>query len=170
MQRGYLWLHVHADGAVFGNGGIEGQPHAEFAKHDGDGSGIAAALQNRDWKLAAYQKAGFFTIGSDQVWLGQDLKQIAALQRLNQSAQVEVRPECKDVESIGNVERGGQVKVGAVDTRHWRSRGSGKLTGCNSTGRISRPGGNQIDRELAGRAPVKLGELDPQENLLFYGR
>src|SRR5260370_13690763 len=162
MQRGYLWLHVHADGAVFGNRGIEGQPHAEFAKHDGDGSGIAAALQNRDRKLAAYQKAGFFTIRSDQVWLGQDLKQIAALQRLNQSAQVEVRPECKDVESIGNVERGRQVEVGAVDTRDCSSGGSGELTSCNSAGRIRRPGGNQIDRELAGRASVELRELDPR--------
>src|SRR5438552_13274104 len=84
--------------------GVKGQPYAELAKHDGDGAGVSAALQHRDGKLTAHQEAGFLAIRRDEVWLGQDFEQTAALQRLDERGQIQVRPESKDRERIGNRE------------------------------------------------------------------
>src|SRR5258708_32709847 len=90
VERRYFRSDVQPNVIVFRDDGIEVQPYAKLPELDGDCSGVGAALQDRNRKLAAYQEAGFLAIGGNQVRLGQDLQKVAVLQRADQSAQVQV--------------------------------------------------------------------------------
>ncbi len=86
--------------------GVKVSRTPKFSKLDRDRAGIGASLQDRDGKFAAHQEAGFFAVGGDEIRLVQGLQHVALLQRLDQRAQVQIRPEGENIQGIRNAECG----------------------------------------------------------------
>ncbi len=124
--------------------GIEVQPDAELPELNGDRAGIGAALQNRNRKLAAHQEAGFLAIGGNQVRLRQDLQKVAGLQRLDESAQVQIGSKGEDIQGVGNGECVGLLRLlPAVPVTPW-------MVGAGNWPVVIRPDGVRWRRWRSG--------------------
>ena len=77
--------------------------------HRDDGRSRAAGRsggQDRERERSAGQEARLLAFERNQVRLGQDLEQIASLQRFDSGANVEVGPEHEQVQQVGEVDAG----------------------------------------------------------------
>src|SRR5262249_28033643 len=106
-----LRLHLQVDRTGWRELRREVQLHAELLelnRHDGrDPAGGWCGCDRRVRKLTSCKETRFHALGDNQVWLGQNLENVLLLQRLNGSADIQIRPEEKKIEQIRN------AKVGA---------------------------------------------------------
>src|SRR5262249_52550612 len=88
IERTHFGLDRKLQRAARRHYGRESEPNPEFAELNGHGAEpCAAALQGRIGKLAAREKAGVMSIDRQDIRLGEDLQEIAALQRGDRGAE-----------------------------------------------------------------------------------
>ena len=97
--------YVQPDGVVTGDHRIKGKSYAEFPKLNRDRPGVGSALQHRNGKFSADQKAGFFAVGGDQIGFGQNLEQVVLLKRFDERPQIQIGAKGENIESVGDVKR-----------------------------------------------------------------
>ena len=73
------------------------QAHAEIFERDGHGREARARLHDRKRELTTGEKARLLAIHRDQIGLGQDLKQILGLKRLDGGSEINVGSKQKEV-------------------------------------------------------------------------
>src|SRR3982074_2734971 len=145
--------------AVRHDDGSELQFDAEIFEGDGDGSESLTGLDQRKWKLTASQETGFFTVDRDEIWLGQDLKEILRLQCLDDRSEVNIWPEEKKVQNVID-------SFGGCGLSNLLTSESSKLTCRGRSNRICSASGDEISAQLCKCATVYLGEFYLKQDLL----
>src|SRR5271157_2360770 len=109
------------DGALRRDRGGEVELHAEgLEPHRDHGSGGAAGWCGGDGGIrerSARQEAGVLAFQADQVRLGQNLEQVALLQRLDGGPDIQVGAEGEQVQQVGKVHRGGGAALDRAEAR-----------------------------------------------------
>ena len=149
---------------------IKVQPNSVFAELDGDRAGIAAALQNWHRKFTTRQKACFLAIEGSEIGLGENLQDILTLESTDHGTEIEVWPEGKDIECIGEVKALRWRYVIARISTNGLGISGGELVGADRSDRIRCASAQKIDTELHAGTAVQLGELDVQHDLLLNRR
>ena len=83
IDRRNFGLEFEPDVIFIDDRRLEVQTHAIFFEHDGDCASLAAALDDRNGKLAAREEARLLAIHGDQIWLGQRAQRALRLQCAN---------------------------------------------------------------------------------------
>src|SRR5262249_50740618 len=122
VERADFRLHFQLHPVTVEHRRREVQADAELFELHRDARVETAALQNRNRKFAAGEKARFLAALGNQVRFRETLKQATRLQRLHDEADVVLFVEQKQVEKVTEREL-------ALRARHWRTEVSAGFRG-----------------------------------------
>src|SRR5215467_3192516 len=93
------------DVAIRHDYGSEFQSHAEFLELNRDRGEALPGLYEGEGKFSAGQKARFFSVDGNQIWLGQNLQQVLLLERLDYRANRNIGSADEYIEKVADIHR-----------------------------------------------------------------